>query len=297
MPVHLAKFCRADRVPGRNQNRPDAISSDLRPPVTWWARIREGFVGVGGEARHLEMPARQLDESSELKGLSMTAAKTLACSMLLHVGCLAMWLAVARCAAAAPPADSWPLLNGPITSSMRPPVANVAPAFPVAAAAQDEFCASDEQLSASIKPLSAIPLDISPPAGRLPPDCYAQRVRLELEPPYPTEGPRTSWHHHVHWTPSGLAHFPTYLEDVPLERYGQGYAPLVQPVVSGVRFYGGVLTLPYRMGVEPPYRPIYDLGYERSGSAVPAVKEHLPWSWPGTLWQAGSVAGAALMLP
>ena len=45
---------------------------------------------------------------------------------------------------------------------------------------------------------------------------------------------------------------PLYFEDKRTERFGH-YVPCVQPLLSAGRFYGGVLILPYRMWMAPPW--------------------------------------------
>jgi hypothetical protein len=61
-----------------------------------------------------------------------------------------------------------------------------------------------------------------------------------------------------------FCHLPLYFEDAKLERYGQSVR-ILQPIVSGVRFFATVPVLPLKMVVEPPrqcttYRYPYEAG-------------------------------------
>jgi len=89
------------------------------------------------------------------------------------------------------------------------------------------------------------------------------------------------------WEPSYLCHRPLYFEEVNLERYGYmpgGHycngipAALVQPVLSGARFFATIPILPYKGTVEPPYECIYTLGHYRPGSPAPHQIHWMPLS-------------------
>jgi hypothetical protein len=100
----------------------------------------------------------------------------------------------------------------------------------------------------------------------------------------------------VTWIAPDLRHLPVYMEDVALERYGQTCHPLVQPAISGAKFYSQALTLPYRMGVDGPTKLGYDVGFARPGDDVPPVREHLPLSVRGTLYQGAAATGAVFLM-
>jgi hypothetical protein len=51
---------------------------------------------------------------------------------------------------------------------------------------------------------------------------------------------------------SQVCYRPLYFEDKRTERFGE-YVPYVQPLVSTTRFYVGVILLPYRMYLQPPW--------------------------------------------
>lgn len=101
----------------------------------------------------------------------------------------------------------------------------------------------------------------------------------------------------VTWKASGACHKPLYFEDVQLERYGHELGPVVQPVISTARFFGDVVVLPYKMGINPMNECQYSLGYYRPGSCAPWSVGPVPISLKGALMQAKVVTGAALVLP
>ncbi len=169
--------------------------------------------------------------------------------------------------------------------------------LPADANTQPRDCASPEDLAIVMKPLSQIEMKIGPGPEYLPPSCYEQHHPSRSRPHDITHLPRSSSSRYFHWQASGLVRYPLYFEEVALERYGLGYSPILQPVVSGVRFFGRVATLPYRLGVDPPNRIIYTLGYERPGNFAPSVREHLPWSWRGAIYQAATVVGGVYLFP
>ena len=99
------------------------------------------------------------------------------------------------------------------------------------------------------------------------------------------------------WKASALCHKPLYFEDVQLERYGHTFCPILQPAISGARFWLTIPILPYLMGTYPPNECVYDLGYYRPGSCAPNMLQPLPISLRGGLIEAGAVVGAAAAIP
>jgi hypothetical protein len=100
----------------------------------------------------------------------------------------------------------------------------------------------------------------------------------------------------VTWIPAEMSYQPLYFEDVPLERYGQE-SGLIQPVVSGARFYFNLISLPYQMGVDHVHDRVYSLGYYRPGSATPPLHQQLPVEADATALQVLTVLGLAFILP
>lgn len=99
------------------------------------------------------------------------------------------------------------------------------------------------------------------------------------------------------WKASGACNKPLYFEDVSLERYGHEWGPVVQPVVSTVRFFGDLAVLPYKMGIHPPNECQHPLGYHRPGSCAPWSIRPVPISMRGAATQAAFVTGTVFTLP
>ncbi len=99
------------------------------------------------------------------------------------------------------------------------------------------------------------------------------------------------------WKASAVCHKPLYFEDVQLERYGHGICPLLQPALSGARFWVTIPFVPYLMGTYPPFQCVYDLGYYRPGSCAPNMIQPCPISLRGGLIEAGAIVGAAYAIP
>lgn len=100
----------------------------------------------------------------------------------------------------------------------------------------------------------------------------------------------------VSWVPPALSHKPVYFEEVGVERYGQTRSPALQPLISGGKFLANAAILPYKMGVDSPHRISYDVGLARPGSPTPGVRETLPFSLKGMLYQGAATTGAAFFL-
>ncbi|MGC3966387.1 MAG: hypothetical protein QM775_03145 [Pirellulales bacterium] len=67
------------------------------------------------------------------------------------------------------------------------------------------------------------------------------------------------------WQASNMVHRPLYFEQKYVERYGANFG-LMQPVASGVQFYGDVAVLPIKLLRHPPCECQYSLGYGRPGN-------------------------------
>ena len=138
----------------------------------------------------------------------------------------------------------------------------------------DYECPSLEDL----KPIGEITYRTTPQSGELPRDCVLSESKYE---------PRTWAETTFMWKASALCHKPLYFEDVQVERYGHSWGPLVQPVMSGAHFFGNVLALPYKLGMDPPWECQYTLGYYRPGNCAPYMLDPIPLSVRGA-----AVAGA-----
>lgn len=101
----------------------------------------------------------------------------------------------------------------------------------------------------------------------------------------------------VHWAPSCNRHLPTYFEDTMLERHGQSRNELIQPAISGARFFTGIAAMPYNMVVDRPLRPMSTLGHFRAGSGVPLLLQRPPLQADAGLFEAGLIVGLIFIVP
>lgn len=153
------------------------------------------------------------------------------------------------------------------------------------------ICPSPNDPKTGLKPLSAIPIGVKPTPGVLPEDCtqtlFTQQVAAEgLEV-----------NSQFHWQPTNFFHQPLYFDDQPLERYGQTVHPLIQPAMSGTKFFATFPIVPYKMGFQGIHDCVTPMGYYRPGSCVPALRERYPFTWKGALLEAGVASGMVFGLP
>lgn len=165
------------------------------------------------------------------------------------------------------------------------------------------------------RPVVALKASIALPPGEIP----RNRAR-ELASTLPTQvmvtGVSRPWlWQEVEWEAAATRHLPLYFEEPMLERLGYTHgwgretcdycatdcdrkkAEAFQPFVSAAAFFGRVPILPYQMGVDLPWEPIYTLGEPLPGSPAPYEKRRIPWSLRGALFQAGATTGAVFIVP
>ncbi len=99
------------------------------------------------------------------------------------------------------------------------------------------------------------------------------------------------------WCASNIWYNPLYFQDVQLERYGHTYCEPLQPLVSVGRFGVQLIALPYQMGIDPPCKKDYALGYYRPGDCAPKLCYQPPLSARGALYEAGVVTGLFFIIP
>jgi hypothetical protein len=92
------------------------------------------------------------------------------------------------------------------------------------------------------------------------------------------------------WLASNLTHHPLYHEDIMLERHGHQRWPLLQPAVSGARFFGGVILMPYKLTLKKPWEEEYTLGHIRPGTPAPPLYQRPPYDRKATMVQLSSFA-------
>ena len=104
--------------------------------------------------------------------------------------------------------------------------------------------------------------------GRIPP---AQPLPTGLDRGTPV------FPHDKLWEPSAICHKPLYFQDTMLERHGHERFHALQPMISGVRFFGTLPLMPYLMTLHPPAEDISNLGHYRPGTAAPRLYERAPY--------------------
>ncbi len=99
------------------------------------------------------------------------------------------------------------------------------------------------------------------------------------------------------WVGSGFCHQPLYFEDAMLERHGHERFPLLQPYISGAKFFGTIPLAPYKMTLQGPLEDRHTLGSYRAGSATPLLRQRLPYDATAIRNQLGASAAAAVAIP
>lgn len=113
--------------------------------------------------------------------------------------------------------------------------------------------------------------------GKLPDDLVGGRLPQTQPLPY---GPDRNYGLiglQKNWTAPVICHQPLYFEDTMLERHGHERFPKLTPMLSGVRFFTGVATLPYQAYLHRPLADHPSTGHFRPGSAAPGIRERAPY--------------------
>jgi hypothetical protein len=63
------------------------------------------------------------------------------------------------------------------------------------------------------------------------------------------------------------------------------------------KFSAQLVGLPYQMGIDPPCKRIYPLGYYRPGECAPKLHYQVPWNTRAALIQAGVTTGMFYLIP
>lgn len=168
------------------------------------------------------------------------------------------------------------------TTRLEAPTAEAKPAAKLKPAAEPKPAVKQENVtvepvdadelpeSTEVKSLRDISLDINV-AGERPSDVAAPGasdealVGNDLQRGFPDTV--------YFWQASNMVHRPLYFEQKYVERYGANFGAL-QPVASGVQFYGDVALLPVKMLRHPPCECRYSLGYERPGDVGVRCPRH-----------------------
>lgn len=162
------------------------------------------------------------------------------------------------------------------------------------------------------RPLASLKTTIKPTEGELPTSVAAPRL-AEAGTQYRSFGDSRPWMlNSYEWDAPATRHLPLLFEEPNLERLGYTYgcyynvcgyetgpraAEYLQPVVSGVHFFGRIPFMPYMWGYQPPCEPVYTLGVDRPGSPVCYRKHLIPLSLKGAIYQAAAITGLIFYIP
>ncbi|XZE44582.1 hypothetical protein SH467x_004193 [Pirellulaceae bacterium SH467] len=113
--------------------------------------------------------------------------------------------------------------------------------------------------------------------GKLPDDLVEGRLPPMQPLPYGPDRKYGLIGLQKHWTAPVICHQPLYFEDTMLERHGHERFPKLTPMLSGVRFFTGVATLPYQAYLHRPLSDQPNTGHFRPGSAAPGIRERAPY--------------------
>jgi len=128
---------------------------------------------------------------------------------------------------------------------------------------------------------------------------YANEKAAEYDVKFGSEvyEPRVFADTAVTWEATNYYHYPLYFEDATLERYGHTYPFVIQPFVSGAKFTGQLLALPYQMTLDPINKEMYALGWYRPGEVAPKLKYQIPWNAQAAAVEAATVTGLFFLIP
>lgn len=149
-----------------------------------------------------------------------------------------------------------------------------------------------------LPPLRALTTDLSVIGTGVTPEDYAAATATETQPL--PEGPERQgqWAYvSKYWQATNSFSHPLYFEDIMLERHGHQRFPLLQPFVSGARFFGTFPALPYLMTVDPPMEFDYTLGYFRVGSPAPPLLQRPPFDQEAAVTEAAAVGAGIWLIP
>lgn len=123
-------------------------------------------------------------------------------------------------------------------------------------------------------------------------DVFSQLPTLEYGA---TCGPDCRWHQ-AGSTAADFCYQPLYWEEINLERHGVSGGRL-QPLISGVRFFGKVPLMPYKMTLMPPAQHFKKSSIYPAGLPAPWVNESYEFSKKAGLVEGLSVGALFLIFP
>jgi hypothetical protein len=148
-----------------------------------------------------------------------------------------------------------------VSEPQQAPTETIRPFSPIHIAPLSAPNISTDNIGTGARPLDMV-------EGRLPP---ARPLPTGLDRTYPMARLEK------YWDPSSICHKPLYFQDTMLERHGHERFHALQPMISGVKFFGTLPLMPYMMTLHRPSEDIYNLGHYRPGTAAPCLKERPPY--------------------
>jgi hypothetical protein len=167
------------------------------------------------------------------------------------------------------------------------PQAEISPYKP---AAEDE-----SKIDRFKRQIVEVPVDIRPTEGLLPEDIGAEKFAAEptIDESLPSGEPASIFCSYTPWT---ICYRPLYFEDIGLERYGKNVGCL-QTGLSGVRFFGSVAALPYKMTRRPPRSCECSNGFSRPGDCPLPGYGNRRFQWDAALVEAAMVTAVVYIIP
>ncbi len=140
-----------------------------------------------------------------------------------------------------------------------------------------------------------VPVDIRPSEGAMPEDRGADKFAAEpiVDETLPSDRPADIFCSYTPWT---ICYRPLYFEDIALERYGKNVGYL-QTGLSGVRFFGSVAALPYKMTRRPPRSCQCSNGFSRPGDCPLPGYGNRRFQWDAALVEAAVVTAFVYIIP
>jgi hypothetical protein len=140
-----------------------------------------------------------------------------------------------------------------------------------------------------------VPVDIRPTEGLLPENIGAEKFAAEptIDESLPSGEPASIFCSYTPWT---ICYRPLYFEDIGLERYGKNVGCL-QTGLSGVRFFGSVAALPYKMTRRPPRSCECSNGFSRPGDCPLPGYGNRRFQWDAALVEAAMVTAIVYIIP
>lgn len=153
-----------------------------------------------------------------------------------------------------------------------------------------------ENIGLGWKPIGAVSASIAVPAGEMPENSASPVFAQAGVVAAPINANHNWPTFHYAWEASAVPHNPLWFEDVNLERYGYTHG-ILQPWISGGRFFLNVVFLPYHLVAEPPGKLEYPLGYYRPGDPAPPVRQIKPVKPLAGVAEAAFIIGMIIILP